>query len=208
MTSARAAGWRPWRNRATPGRRPPAPVRIPGSQAPALCLKILRAVPSHRRQAATAQLHPVGSPVATGGGMVLTTTNQSMSQPSRHDPITNRFGSRGEGSDRQIPCRRGRMVEVGPGTQSGQLTRPRRLSLVKTSGDSRGTAMPYPVSAQRRPLTGPKWSRDHESTKQRKHEKKGGRCEGRDSSSRSGRTPTTFPFRCFVVSYFRDEFDS
>jgi hypothetical protein len=42
---------------------------------------IFRAVPrSNRRQAATAEPHPVGSPVATGGGRVLTTMSEPRAQ--------------------------------------------------------------------------------------------------------------------------------
>ena len=49
---------------------------------------ISRAVPSsHRRQAATAQPHPVGRPVATGGGTVLTSMSQPMAQRCVHDPV-------------------------------------------------------------------------------------------------------------------------
>ena len=49
---------------------------------------ISRAVPrSHRRQAATAPLHAVGCPVATGGGTVLTSMSQPRAQRCVHDPV-------------------------------------------------------------------------------------------------------------------------
>jgi hypothetical protein len=49
---------------------------------------ISRALPSsHRRQAATAQPHPVGRPVATGGGTVLTSMSQPRVQRCVHDPV-------------------------------------------------------------------------------------------------------------------------
>jgi hypothetical protein len=61
---------------------------IPGARAPAPALMILRAVPrGKRRPAASAQPHPVGSPVATVGGTVLTTMRQPMAQRCMHDPI-------------------------------------------------------------------------------------------------------------------------
>ena len=49
---------------------------------------ISRAVPrSDRRPAATAQPHPVGRPLATGGGRVLTTMSQPMVQRCANDPV-------------------------------------------------------------------------------------------------------------------------
>jgi hypothetical protein len=41
----------------------------------------------NRRQAVTAQPHPVGRPVATGGGTVLTTTSQPWARRCVHDPV-------------------------------------------------------------------------------------------------------------------------
>ena len=61
---------------------------IPGSRALAPGLMISRAVPRcDRRQAVTAQPHPVGSPVATGGGTVLTTMSHPMAQRCAHDLV-------------------------------------------------------------------------------------------------------------------------
>ena len=61
---------------------------ISGSRAPAPGLMISRAVPRcNRREAVTAQPHPVGSPVATVGGTVLTTMSQPVSQRCMHDPV-------------------------------------------------------------------------------------------------------------------------
>jgi hypothetical protein len=54
---------------------------IPGSRAPAPDLRISRAVPQcDRREAVTAQPHPVRTPVTTGGGTVLTAMSQPMAR--------------------------------------------------------------------------------------------------------------------------------
>jgi hypothetical protein len=50
---------------------------------------ISRAVPRcKRRQAGGEQPHPVGSPVATSGGTILTTMSQPISQRCAHDPVS------------------------------------------------------------------------------------------------------------------------
>jgi hypothetical protein len=76
---------------------------------------ISRAVPSsHRRPAATAQPHPVGRSVATGGGTVLTSMSQPRAQQCMHGPVP-------RSSPGRCPSR--------PGAIDPQNARLRRLAL-------------------------------------------------------------------------------
>jgi hypothetical protein len=106
---------------------------------------ISRAVPrSDRRQAATAQPHPVGSPVATGGGTVLTTMSQLMAQRCAHDPTLRPLPGRCLSRPGAIDPRNTRASDGSRSKGFGGRRAPKSCSVNPHTIAMRGAPVPQP----------------------------------------------------------------
>ena len=107
---------------------------------------ISRAVPSsHRRQAATAQPHPVGRPVATDGGTILTSMSQPRAQRCAHDPVPGSSLDRCLNRPGAIDPQNVRAAD-GSGSKglSGRRCAPRSCSVNPHSNPVRRAPVPQP----------------------------------------------------------------
>jgi hypothetical protein len=116
---------------------------------------ILRAVPrSKRRHAATAQPDLVGSPVATGGGTVLTTMSQPLVQRCLPDPVLGLLPGRCPSRPGAIDPRNTRTSDGARSKGFGGRRAPRSCSVNPHTIVVRGAPVPQPRAVRTAAISG------------------------------------------------------